>query len=672
MSPTRRDIRIFKKLGFEGRRRTKEKIPFRLLSFLLILSCALFVLFPSLAPAANYTMSVSPSVSIDESSNATFTISLDKPLQSGDSLEVFYKTVDGTALAGDDYTAVDTSYSFKVGESSHDVTITVNDDAVVENTETFDVQVYECKYSGPDGFCIGSESPPITRTVTINDNDQYTISISNAAPVTEGSVASFTVAVNPAVQTGDTVTVDFSTLDTGTARSTDGDFTAVSDQTITFNGGESSQTVTVTTLDDALVEGQETFPVELSNPTTTTGTVGIGTGSATGTIDSDDSYSVAITDSADVNEGETATFTVTISPAVITGDSVTVNYQTVDGTAVAGSDYSGKTGGPIFGPGDTTQDITVTIIDDADVEIEENFTVELTGASSSIASAIITGNSGNCNILVDSNDGYLISIADSADVPEGGTASFSVTLTPAVIPGDTVNIDYTTLDGTAKQPTDYTVTSGKVKFTPGETTKDITVDTVNDSLVELPESFTVKLSNIQTNAAGAFSRDEGSATILVDEKTTITIDNVSADEGGSATFTVSLGGAAENDVTVDYATSDGTATAGSDYTAASATLTIPKGSMTGTISVPITDDDLIELAETFYVNLSSPSANAAFGDNQGVGTINVQEQAVITIDNVSADEGGSATFTVSLSAPAENAVTVQYSTSGGSATEGSD
>ncbi|MBW2031280.1 MAG: hypothetical protein JRJ31_19650 [Deltaproteobacteria bacterium] len=367
MLPTSRDTGSYK-LGTKGGRRQKKGMFSWRHSMIFPLVFLLFL--PSVALSADYTVSMSADIAIPESSDATFTITINPALVAGDSVTVDYITADGTATSGDgDFTYTDSSITFSTaGQSSQDITITVNDDAVVEDAETFQVRIDGCTNTG--GLCTPAEPPPITRTVTVNDNDEYTISVSNAAAVTEGSNSSFTVTVSPTVQAGDTVTVDYSTLDTGTAKSSDGDFTAVSNQTISFAAGESSKPATVTILDDAEVEGQETFPVQLSNPTTTTGTAAIGTGSATGTINSNDSYSITIADAGDVSEGGTATFKVTVSPAVIAGDTVTVDYTTMSGTAVAPDDYTAKTNTLTFGPGETTQNITVTTIDDTDVDLE--------------------------------------------------------------------------------------------------------------------------------------------------------------------------------------------------------------------------------------------------------------------------------------------------------------
>jgi hypothetical protein len=125
-------------------------------------------------------------------------------------------------------------------------------------------------------------------------------------------------------------------------------------------------------------------------------------------------------------------------------------------------------------------------------------------------------------------------------------------------------------------------------------------------------------------------------------------------------------------VSVAYATADGTATsAGGDYTAASGTLTIPAGQTTGTITVWVNGDRLPEPHKTFFVNLSNPT-NATIADGQGAGTI-VDDEPRISITNVSKAEGRKNqktqfTFTVTLSAASDQAVTMSFATANGTAT----
>ncbi|HEY0727870.1 MAG TPA: PQQ-dependent sugar dehydrogenase, partial [Pyrinomonadaceae bacterium] len=161
---------------------------------------------------------------------------------------------------------------------------------------------------------------------------------------------------------------------------------------------------------------------------------------------------------------------------------------------------------------------------------------------------------------------------------------------------------------------------------------------------------------------------------------TLAINDLNITEGASGTsvanFTVSLSASSSQTVTVNYATANNSAVAGSDYVATSGTVTFTPGQVSRTISVTINGDTTFEPNETFFVNLSNAS-NATIDDNQGVGTIvNDDAQPSISINNVSVTEGNTGTttasFTVSLSNPSSQNVSVNYATAGNTATSGND
>jgi hypothetical protein len=154
----------------------------------------------------------------------------------------------------------------------------------------------------------------------------------------------------------------------------------------------------------------------------------------------------------------------------------------------------------------------------------------------------------------------------------------------------------------------------------------------------------------------------------------LSIDNATITEGNAgevaATFTVTLPAASSEAITVDYATGDDTATAGSDYQTASGTLTFAPGEIEKTITVLVNSDRLGEPNETFVVNLSNPT-NAAMVDSQGLGTI-VDDEPRISITDVTKSEGRKGkttlfTFTVTLSAAYDQAVTMSFQTVNGTA-----
>jgi hypothetical protein len=204
---------------------------------------------------------------------------------------------------------------------------------------------------------------------------------------------------------------------------------------------------------------------------------------------------------------------------------------------------------------------------------------------------------------------------------EGNTATFTVNLSQAAT--GAVSVDFATANGTASSGTDYTAKTGTINFAAGETSKTITVAITDDSLVEVNETFNVNLSN----AKGVTIKDaNGIGTIVSDDITAlpeISINNVSVTEGqagNTATFTVNLSQAATGAVSVDFATANGTASSGADYTAKTGTINFAAGETSKTINVAINDDSLVEVNETFNINLSN-AKGVTIKDANGIGTI---------------------------------------------------
>lgn len=200
------------------------------------------------------------------------------------------------------------------------------------------------------------------------------------------------------------------------------------------------------------------------------------------------------------------------------------------------------------------------------------------------------------------------------------TANFVVSLSAAS--SQPVSVNYTTANGTAKAPADYTATSGTLTFDPGQTSRTVGVAVIGDTLYELAERFSLKV----TGPTGATICDGvGLATIANnDPKPTLTVTDVSSTEGDSGTttftFTVRQSKVTGAKTAVTYATADGTATAASDYVAKTGTVSIPAGATTVTITVSVNGDLAGEPNETFFVSLTRPR-NATLADTQAVGTI---------------------------------------------------
>ncbi|TRT93652.1 MAG: calcium-binding protein [Microcystis aeruginosa Ma_OC_LR_19540900_S633] len=192
------------------------------------------------------------------------------------------------------------------------------------------------------------------------------------------------------------------------------------------------------------------------------------------------------------------------------------------------------------------------------------------------------------------------------------------------------------------------------------------------------------VANLYSSNVSVLLNADPTATVTITDVSqpaiSLSINDVTVTEGNSGTtnavFTVSLSSAASTVVSVDYATANGTATAGTDYTAIPpTTLTFNPGETSKTITVPVNGDNQVELNETFFLNLSNLQANGSnvtLADNQGQGTINNDDSASIAITDVTITEGNSGTtnavFTVTLSNAVDTAVTVNYATADGTAT----
>jgi hypothetical protein len=189
--------------------------------------------------------------------------------------------------------------------------------------------------------------------------------------------------------------------------------------------------------------------------------------------------------------------------------------------------------------------------------------------------------------------------------------------------------------------------------------------------------------NLQTGRGTTILRFSGPATSgafgssFLEEAVTpsLSLGDAAVREGDTGTiaavFTVSLSSAVSRPIEVQFTTADETATTAVDYLATSGTLVFAPGQTSQNILVPVNGDGTVELDETFTVNLSAP-VNATIKKTQGVGTIQNDDSAILSINRVSRTEGDRGTtsfgFTVTLSSPSDLPVRVHYATADGSAT----
>ncbi len=442
------------------------------------------------------------------------------------------------------------------------------------------------------------------------------------ASLTEGDAGNsqMTFTVTRSFITDTTYTVDYETIaNTATA---DVDFTHVPTATLTFLPVTMTQTINIPILGDTLDEDDEQFTVQLSNQSPE---VQVGKFSGTGTIlDNDAPPSLTIAD-VSVAEGDSGTVTavLTATLSAISGKPITVDYATMDGTAVvADSDYLSASDTITFAPGTLSQTISIDVSGDAKDEIDETFTVELSNESN----VTLADSSGEVTITNDDNPPTL-SIAN-ASVTEGdsGTTSMDFLVTLSAPSGKTVTVDYMTngTSGSATAGGDYEIASGTLTFNPDNTEKTISVIINGDSVDEINETFQVDLDNA---SSATIANGQAIGTINDDDPLpSATINNATVTEGDSGTvtavFTVTLSAASGKTITINYSSANDSATAGEDYTAVNGTLTFSPGDpLTQTISITVQGDQDTEPDEQFFLNLTGTNGNVTLGNNQGIGTI---------------------------------------------------
>ncbi|WP_288342537.1 Calx-beta domain-containing protein [uncultured Roseivirga sp.] len=603
-----------------------------------------------------------PSVAEGESgsTNLTFTVSLSQPAPAGGAT-VNYATSDGTANSASDYTAASGTVSFAVGESSRTVTVSVAGDAIVEDDETVTVTL-----TNPTGtnIVIGDA----TGVGTITNDDQATVTIADVAVDEEDGTATVSLVLDKAVDGG--LTVDLSTAD-GTATTADSDYTALVSSPVTFTGtaGE-SKNVNITIGSDAKLEANETFTVSMSNLTPATvasGDIDI-TDGATVTINNDDSAIVTIADASGNEDDGAITLTATLNNPVQGG--FTVDVVTADGTAaIVDSDYSPLVGQTLTFVGTAGETETFTVTPSADTEVEANETINVSMVSLS-ATTLAVGVNDEATVTITNDDVATLAIDDvtkneNADGGATTTYTFTATLTGSI--DQAITVDFATSDGTAGV-SDYTAATGTLNFAGTDAeTQTFNVTVANDDIVELNETFTVTLSNVQAGGKNVTISDAtGLGTITNDDAASISIDDVSKAEnadGGATTdfvFTVTLDKAVDTGISLSYATNDATATtADGDYTSASGQLNFAgTANETEEITVTVANDGLAEFDEGFGITLSSLQAsgrNVTISDNVGLGTIENDDTAGFTITETDGtteitEAGGADSFDVVLDA----------------------
>ena len=402
--------------------------------------------------------------------------------------------------------------------------------------------------------------------------------------------------------------------------------------TFTADNWDQAQTVTVTAAqdDDAVDDDTVVLTHEVRGgnyDTVTAASVAV-------TILEDDMSALSVANAvASEGDGEMA-FSVRLNLA--SSQTVTVEYVTAGGTATAGRDYETTTGTLTFSALETEQTIRVPIIDDDIGEAVETLTVMLINASNAeIKDGKATG------IITDDDERGVTVTPTALTIREGGNASYTVVL-------DTEPTADVTVEIQVPEDAEVAVDVTKLTFTAEDWNQSQTVTVTAaqdaDAVADDPVALTHVVSGGDYRSVTVASV---AVTILEDDTPTLLIADAAASEGdGEMAFAVRLSVPSSRTVTVEYATADGTALAGTDYEETTGTLTFSAETTAQTIRVPIIDDDLDEATETFTIVLSN-SSNVTVEDGEATGVITDNDLPVVSVTAGSAvEEGGTVAFTL--------------------------
>jgi hypothetical protein len=424
--------------------------------------------------------------------SGTFTVSRTGPTTSPMTVNF---TVGGTASSGSDYTALGTSVVIPAAQASATVTVNVLDDPAVEGDETVVLTL-----AAGTVYAVGT---PGAATVTIQDDDAtVTVAATDGTAGEPGSSqgdGTFTVTRTGFL--GVALTVNYTVGGTATSGS---DYTAIG-TSVVIPASQASVPVTVSVLGDSDVEANETVVLTL---TSGSGYV-VGTPSAaTVTIQADDVVSVTIA-ATDPTAGEPltnqGTGTFTISRTGPTTAPLTVNF-TVGGTATSGSDYTALGTSVVIPASQASEMVTVTVIDDGDVEGNE--TVMLTLAA---GTGYTVGTPSSATVTIHDDDATVTVAATDATAgePSSGQGTGTFTFTRTGFTGAALTVNYT-VTGTATSGSDYTAIGTTVQFGGGSSTATQTVSVIDDPAVEGDETV------ILTLAAGSYTVGNApSATVTI-------------------------------------------------------------------------------------------------------------------------------------------------------------
>jgi hypothetical protein len=508
--------------------------------------------------------------------------------------------VSGTATGGGtDHNLANGTITVLAGSAAGSVTFNLTQDSLDELDETVVVTL-----GGPTNATLGGTT---VQTVTILDDDAAPVAGFTAAAqsVSEGA-GTATVTVQLSAVSGLDVTVPFTVSGTAIGGGTDHN---LANGTIAVIAGNTAGSVTFNVTQDLLDEPDETVVVTLGTPANAT--LGGTTVQTVTILDDDAAPTVGLTTAAQSVSEAVGTVTVTAQLSAVSSFVVTVPFA-VSGTATGGgTDHNLANGAIMVLAGSAAGSVTFNVTQDSLDEANE--TVVITVGTPT--NATLAGTTVETITIADDDPAPTVAFAAAAQSVSEGAGTATVMVQLSAVSGLDVTVPFTVSGTATGGGTDHDLANGAITVLAGSAAGSVTFNVTQDSLDEPDETVVVTLGG-PTNATLGSPAVQTVTLQDDDAAPTLSIADATQVEGNTgsqaATLTVTLTGSTAQTVTVGYATSNGTATAGSDYQSASGTLTFAPGETGKTLSVLVNGDTAREPAETVTVTLSSP-VNASLG-----------------------------------------------------------
>ncbi len=551
-----------------------------LLSLLIIASCN------ELEPGDLSFVGIDDTEVSNREDSIAFTVQLSE--SSEFDVTVDFATSDQSAKAGEDYVDTTGTITFEAGETEQKINV-----ELLGATFNAPHRRFRVKLDNPEGAEIHNRKKQATGII-LNTGTGLMIHDAEASRLDEE--ISFKVTH---YGDSDEVSIDFSTFDQSAKSGTDYIDTT---GTLNFEPGQNEQYINIKLLGASFNAPHRRFRMRLDNP------VGAELHNrdrqATGIIlNEEDGISLDISDAEAAVGDDEISFPVTLSEAP--DDEVRVDFATKDQSAKAGEDYAETVGTLVFEAGQTEQVIDVELLGAAFRSQGRKFRMELENA---IGATLKNNNrQATGTILNNETEQVNLSIDDAEAIVGEEAMNFQVTLSDAA-QGE-VKVDFETSGRSAKAGEDYVESFGTLTFEEGQVEKMISVDLLGAPFNSPERKFSMKLDN----AAGAElknSERQATGTILnnEDEQVTVAISDAEAVTGDEEiSFPVKLSGSIDQEVSVDFSTSDQSAKAGENYEETIGTLTFAEGETEQTIDVKLLDSEFSGNSIRFTVTLSNPS-----------------------------------------------------------------